>query len=322
MTPRSAPSAAIRLTPAGGRLKRLLRLALACPMIALGCLPAHALVTGSFNIRYDNPKDVDNGNGWSQRAPIVASLIRFHRFEVLGIQEALRNQVDDLHALLPAYACSGCGRDDGKDAGEFAAIFYRKDLFVLRDSGTFWLSPTPTVPSIGWDAKFKRICSWVKLESMKDRRTFYVFNTHFDHQGTIARLESAKLIVRSIRKIAGTQPVILTGDFNVDQTSESYHLLHDSGLFLDSYETAAERYALNGTPNGFKCGSFTEKRIDHVFHTNGFKPIRYGVLTDSYRSPSIDMTETVSTAFPSEVSFKSYESRIPSDHFPVLVEFE
>lgn len=310
------------LNLSGGRLKRLLNLIFICPVIALGCVPADAMVAGTFNIRYDNPKDVENGNGWTQRAPVVASLIRFHRFDVLGIQEAYRNQVDDLQSLLPAYAHSGCGRDDGKDAGEFAAIFYRKDLYALKDSGTFWLSPTPDVPSIGWDAKFKRVCTWVKLESVADRRTFFVFNTHFDHQGSIARLESARLIIHSVKKIAGGQAAVLTGDFNVDQTSESYQVLHDSGYFSDSFETAAERYALNGTPNGFKGSTFTEKRIDHVFHTRGFKAIRYGVLTDSYRTPSVDTTETGSSAFPSEVKFKNYEARIPSDHFPVLVEFQ
>jgi endonuclease/exonuclease/phosphatase family metal-dependent hydrolase len=267
---------------------------------------------------------VVNGNAWSQRAPVIASLIRFHKFDVLGVQEAYRSQLNDLQALMPAYAFSGRGRDDGREAGEHAAIFYRKDAFTLQAEGMFWLSETPEKPSIGWDAKFNRVCTWVKLEDHKTRKAFFVFNTHFDHQGSIARAESARLILKAVTKISGGQPAILTGDFNVNQTSESYKLIHDSGLLDDSYETTTERYALNGTPNGFNINSYSESRIDHIFHSHGFKPVRYGVLTDSYRTPPLpaDTTETGSVAFPSEVKFKNYEARTPSDHFPVLVEFE
>lgn len=284
--------------------------------------PAGAIIAGSFNIRWDNPKDAADGNGWSQRAPVIASLIRFHQFEIIGTQEGYRNQLNDLQTLLPNYAFSGVGRDDGKEAGEHAAIFYRKDLFELRDGGTFWLSPTPDVPSIGWDAKLNRICTWVKLENLSTHRAFFVFNTHFDHRGSVARAESARMILKAIQRIASNQPAILTGDFNVDQTSESYQIIHASELLDDSFETAAERYALNGTPNGFNVNSQTESRIDHIFHTRGFKVLRYGVLTDSYRTPVAGAKESGSDAFPGEVKFRTYQARTPSDHFPVLVELE
>jgi endonuclease/exonuclease/phosphatase family metal-dependent hydrolase len=230
--------------------------------------------------------------------------------------------VDDLQAQLPTFAHTGCGRDDGRDAGEYAAIFYRKDVYTLKEEGTFWLSSTPEVPSIGWDAKFNRICTWVKLESIKTRGTLFVFNTHFDHQGTVARQESARLILGKIKEIAGEHPSVLTGDFNVDQSSESYKLIHDSSLLSDAFETAEERYALNGTPCGFTVASYTDRRIDHVFHTRGFKSIRYGVLTDSYRSSAEGVAETASTAFRGEMKFRNYQPRTPSDHFPVLVELE
>lgn len=300
----------------------LTTLMLAVVLLLLGTQASQAVIVGTFNIRYDNPKDGENGNGWLQRAPVIASLIRFHRFDVLGIQEALHHQVEDLQSQLPAYTHTGCGRDDGHEAGEFAAIFYRKDVFALKDSGTFWLSPTPEVPSIGWDAKFNRICTWVKLESNKTHETLYVFNTHFDHQGTTARMESARLILAKIQEIAGGKPTVLTGDFNVDQTSESYRQIHDSQLLVDGFETAEEKYALNGTANGFKVSAFTDRRIDHVFHSRAFKVLRYGVLTDSYRSPSEDVAETGSVAFPREMKFRNYLPRTPSDHFPVLLELE
>ncbi|MES2438467.1 MAG: endonuclease/exonuclease/phosphatase family protein [Verrucomicrobiota bacterium] len=292
---------------------------------ALACLPpqtARALVAGSYNIRYDNPGDVEKGNSWPQRLPVIAGLIRFHEFDVLGTQEAFRNQLLDLQKLLPDYAYTGCGRDDGKDAGEHAAIFYRKDKFRLLDSGTFWLSQNPDKPGKGWDADLPRICTWAKLGNANGAGNLFVFNTHFDHRGVRARLESAKLIIARIKEIARDEPVVLTGDFNVDQTSESYKSLHDSGILADSFETAADRYALNGTANAFKPDSKTESRIDHVFHTRQLKPVRYGILTDTYRTPLPDSAETQSGNFPGEVKFRNFQVRLPSDHFPVLVEFE
>jgi len=291
-------------------------------MLLLTGLSSEATIVGTYNIRYDNAKDVQNGNGWPQRAPVIASLIRFHQFDVIGVQEACLNQLQDLQSLLPGYAYSGCGRDDGKDAGEHAAIFYKKSAFSLLKTGTFWLSETPARPSVGWDAKLNRICTWVKLENNATHKPMLVFNTHFDHQGVVAREESARLIIQSIKKIAGDLPAILTGDFNVDQTSEGYKIIHDSDLLDDSFETAAERFALNGTPNGFNISAHTTSRIDHVFHTRGFKVRRYGVLTDSYRCLVPETKETTSKAFPGEVKFRDYQARMPSDHFPVLIELE
>jgi endonuclease/exonuclease/phosphatase family metal-dependent hydrolase len=302
---------------------RLLIKIIAVPLLA--CLTigtAQALVVGTYNIRYDNKGDVENGNSWPQRLPIIAGLIRFHEFDILGTQEAYQNQLDDLQKLLPDFSHTGCGRDDGKDAGEHAAIFYRKDKFTLLDTGTFWLSETPGKPGKGWDADLPRICTWARLREIDGGEDLFVFNTHFDHRGVQARLESAKLILSRIKQIAGDAPAILTGDFNVDQTSESYKELHDSGILADSFETTADRYALNGTANAFRPESKTESRIDHVFHTRQFKPVRYGVLTDTYRTPLPDSEETQSGNFPGEVKFRKHEARLPSDHFPVLVEFE
>jgi endonuclease/exonuclease/phosphatase family metal-dependent hydrolase len=293
--------------------------------LALTFLPiqvTQALVAGSYNLRNDNKSDVENGNAWAQRLPVIAGLIRFHEFEVLGTQEALHHQLLGLQKLLPAYSFTGCGRDDGHEAGEHTAIFFRKDRFNLLESGTFWLSPTPEKPSKGWDAHLPRICTWAKLAKVDGSGNLFVFNTHFDHRGAQARLESAKLILAKVQEIARDAPIILTGDFNVDQTSDSYRLLHDSSLLADSFETATDRYALNGTANAFRADAKTESRIDHVFHSPQLKPVRYGVLTDSYRVPLPDAAETQSGNFPGEVKFRKFEARLPSDHFPVLVEFE
>lgn len=303
-------------------MRFIVRITLAALLALLPFQMTRALVAGSYNIRYDNPGDVEKGNSWPQRLPVIAGLIRFHEFDVLGTQEAFHHQLVDLQKLLPNHAYTGCGRDDGKEAGEHAAIFFRKDKFSLLECGTFWLSQTPDKPGKGWDADLPRICTWAKLRETGGGRVLFVFNTHFDHRGVQARLESAKLIVSRIKEVAKDEPVILTGDFNVDQTSESYRSLHDSGILADSYETAADRYALNGTANAFKPEVKTESRIDHVFHTRQLKPVRYGVLTDTYRTPVADSQETQSGNFPGEVKFRNFQVRMPSDHFPVLVEFE
>ena len=164
----------------------------------------------TYNIRYDNPADsLDN---WAYRKDFVASMIRYHDPDIVGIQEGLMHQVDTLAALLPEYRWSGKGRDDGLNAGKFAAIFYRSDRYKLLAENTFWLSPTPDTPSKGWDAALNRIATWVKLKDLRSDRTLFVFNTHFDHQGITAREESARLLIREIRRIAGKEPVIVTGE--------------------------------------------------------------------------------------------------------------
>ena len=185
-------------------MKRTFITALLLIALSLSAL-AQQFIICTFNIRYDNPNDT--GNLWIDRAPIVANLIRFHEFDVLGLQEALKNQVDDLSKALPEYAAYGIGRDDGRDGGEHSTIFYKKDRFKLIKSGDFWFSETPDKPGKGWDATCcNRICTWVYLEDLKTKKQFYTFNVHFDHQGVMARKESSKLILQKIKQIAGDQP--------------------------------------------------------------------------------------------------------------------
>src|SRR5438093_2847697 len=168
-----------------------------------------SLIVASYNLRYDNPKD--SGNLWKDRAPVIASLVRFHQFDIMGTQEGLKNQLVDLLNALPEFAYYGVGRDDGQSKGEHSAIFYRKDKFQLKDSGSFWLSEHPEKPGFGWDAKLNRICSWVKLKPKSGKKEFYVFNVHYDHQGMVARRESSTLILEKIRQIAVSTPVLLPG---------------------------------------------------------------------------------------------------------------
>ncbi|MBC7757293.1 MAG: endonuclease/exonuclease/phosphatase family protein [Phormidesmis sp. FL-bin-119] len=252
---------------------------------------AQSFKVASFNIRYDNPRD--SGNLWVNRDPVVSSLIRYHDFDIFGVQEALKNQLNDIIAALPQYAIYGKGRDDGKDAGEHSSIYYKKDMFKLLKTGDFWLSATPDVPGKGWDATCcNRICSWVYFEDVKSRKKFYVFNVHFDHQGVEARKESGKLMVQKIKEIAGGEPVLLTGDFNGNRESEWYKTLANSGIVRDTYKEVKYPYENNSSSNGFRTPRGMGV-IDHIFISKQFTASRWGILTDTYFG------------------------KFPSDHFPV-----
>ena len=260
---------------------------------------AQKMIIGSYNLRYDNKNDSINGNGWQQRAPVIAALIRFHDFDIFGTQEGLLHQLNDINTALPQYDRYGRGRDDGIDKGEHSAIFYKKDKFKLLNKGDFWLSQTPDTPSLGWDAKCcNRICSWVYLQNKKTGKKFYFFNVHYDHQGVIARKESSKLILQRIKKIARKEPVIFTGDFNGSVSTEWYKSIANSGILKDTYDEVKYPYANNASFNGFGTTKESKDIIDHVFVTNNFKVLKWGLLTDTYNG------------------------KFPSDHFPVLVEIE
>ena len=246
----------------------------------------------TYNLRYDNRGD--SGNLWVNRAPVQANLIRFHDFDIVGIQEGLINQLQDLSKALPQYKRYGIGRDDGKEAGEHSAIYYKKDKFKLLNSGDFWLSQTPDNPGKGWDATCcNRICSWVQLQDIASKKKFYFFNVHFDHQGVIARIESAKLMIEKIKSIAGNNPAVFTGDLNGGRNSDCYKYIANAGIIKDSHEIAAFPYENNASFNSFRTPRGMEV-IDHIFVTKQFKVKKWGILTDTY--------------------FGKY----PSDHFPVM----
>lgn len=255
---------------------------------------AQTFKVASYNLRFDNKNDI--GNLWADRLPFVASLVRYHDFDIFGTQEALPHQLEDVLKALPQYARYGKGRDDGSDKGEHSAVFYKKDKFLLLQSGDFWLSETPDQPGLGWDATCcNRICSWVYLQDKKSKKKFYFFNVHFDHQGQIARRESSKLILEKIKAFTKGAPVVLTGDFNADRNSEPYQIIAGSGLLRDSYKEVPYPYANNGSFNGFNQQFKSRDIIDHVFISRHWKAGKWGVLTDTYFG------------------------KFPSDHFPVEV---
>ena len=275
------------------------------------------LNVATFNLRMDTEKD--GVNAWPNRKEMVKGLIRFHDFDIFGTQECFLHQLQDLKAALPGYDYIGVGRDDGKEKGEHSAIFYRTDKFDVIEKGDFWLSETPDVPSKGWDAVLPRVCSWGHFKCKDTGFEFLFFNLHMDHIGKKARVESAFLVQEKMKELGANLPAILTGDFNVDQTHRSYLALTESGILRDAFEVADLRYATNGTFNGFDSDNYTESRIDHVFVTPTFHILKYGVLTDSYRRMKEGNQKASVKDCPEEISIRSYESRIPSDHFPVMV---
>jgi endonuclease/exonuclease/phosphatase family metal-dependent hydrolase len=254
----------------------------------------HNLAT--FNIRWANPGD--EGNLWKDRMPHVASLIQFHQVGLFGIQEGLYNQITDLTTSL-GYSYLGVGRDDGSEKGEYAAILFDPIKYKLLDQGTFWLSPTPEIPSKGWDAALNRVCSWGKFED-KEGAKFYVFNIHYDHIGQQAREESSKLVVSQIEKFnTENLPVILMGDFNVTPDNPAYSTIVTKDGWQDSrLISQIPSYGPAGTFSGFDWDRMPDGIIDHIFVKGNLSVIRHGILTDNYG--------------------KKY----PSDHFPVLVEIE
>ena len=270
-------------------------------LVALFALSASAqeLNVGSFNIRngkplkegQERPKkgDYSKYNGWDDRKQYVYDMINLEAFDVFGAQEVRKPQLDDMMANLPDYEYIGVGRDHGDDRGEFCPVFYRKDAVEKLDGGTFWLSPTPEVPSKGWDAKYNRICSWGLFKHKATGKKFYFLNVHFDHRGVQARLEASKQIVNYVKTVCKGTPVIISGDYNVTQNSDSYKVLATSKVVKDSYDAAKVRFAPTGTFNGFNSRRYTNQRIDHLFVSKKLKVSRWGVLTyHYYRTPTAE----------------------------------
>lgn len=155
---------------------------------------AQSFSAATYNVRQLNAGDDARGDGWERRLPVIASLIRYHDFDIFGAQEVFHSQLLDLLAALPGYDYTGVGRDDGAEAGEYAAVFYKKDRFQLLDSGHFWLSEEPSRPSKGWDAKYVRICCWGRFLDRESGERFWFFTLHTDHKGRRAQVESCRLV--------------------------------------------------------------------------------------------------------------------------------
>ncbi|HEY5823923.1 MAG TPA: endonuclease/exonuclease/phosphatase family protein [Cyclobacteriaceae bacterium] len=252
---------------------------------------AQSVKVMTYNIRLDHVSD--GVNQWPNRKTKVFDLIRKYNPDIFGVQEALPNQMEDLAQNLPAYSYIGVGRDDGKNKGEFSALFYKKDSYKLIDQNTFWLSETPTIPgSKSWDAAITRVATWGKFVDLKTSNQFVVVNTHFDHIGKEARKNSAELLLKQATQISGVLPLIITGDFNCTREEPPYTVILNANHKLSD---PAPKPA-PGTFCGFEVNAIECRAIDYIFHSPHWKAKEYKVITDR--------------------DGKYY----PSDHLPVMVE--
>ena len=250
----------------------------------------------SYNISYANPDAKENI--WDNRRDGVAQAILDQKIDIAGLQEVLIQQPNDLESRLEEYSCIGVARDDGKQKGEFAPLFFHKKRFKLLDSGNFWLSENPdSVGSRGWDAACVRIVTWAKLRDQKSRKTFFAFNTHFDHAGDTARIESARLLRQKISEIANDHPVVLTGDFNCRKGSAYQILIKTSEeINLKDSRYSCEKEAI-GPNYSFVGSEFIGQPgnlIDHIFVSKDIRVIH------------------------SEIVENCKNGKCPSDHLPVL----
>lgn len=272
-------------------------------MFAVGC--AHVPAPGgpidtkigamTFNIRLDTASD--GQNAWPERQELVRDLIRHEAPAILGLQEVLLHQKRYLEEVLPEYTFIGVGRDDGAAVGEFSPLAWRSDLFDHIESGTFWLSPTPDVPGKGWDAAYPRIATWAILLRRDGGGKLRVLNTHFDHVGTFARANSARLISDWVETGTGADlPTIVLGDFNADPGSEAYTIL-TGGTLTDSRKISeTDPYGPPGTFTGFDITQGSTSPIDHILVSPDVRVVSHAVVT------------------------QHWAGRLPSDHYPVVVQ--
>ena len=251
----------------------------------------------SFNIRNGRARDGDNA--WNLRKEFVCDVISESKADIIGLQEAFRFQLDEIGQRLPEFGELGEGRD-GNQQGEYSAILYRKKRFTAEESGTFWLSDTPAVKSRSWGNRYLRICTWARLNEIATNRSFYVYNTHFDHQSQNARLKSSQLIAKRIHEREHANPFVLTGDFNADEDNPVILYLKGKGdaethsplKLVDTFRQMHPNEKMVGTGGGFE-GRRDGKKIDYVFVEPGTE-IRHAAIVRTQR-----------------------EGRYPSDHSPV-----
>jgi endonuclease/exonuclease/phosphatase family metal-dependent hydrolase len=258
-------------------------------------LPGLRLMT--YNIRLDLASD--GANRWANRSHWVAAQVLWLRPDLFGMQEVLPNQKADLAAELPQYRLFGGGRDDGKEKGEASPIGFDARRFDLLEGGMFWLSPTPAIPSKGWDAAYPRIATWVRLRIRGTRQAVLAVNTHWDHIGVVARQQSAAQMLRWVEANSRRcEKVMVFGDFNSEIDSEQMQVMTKGPLALRDARAASKTSPFGpvGTFNQFEPFPRESRAIDHVLVGSEIDVERYAVFA------------------------QAIDGRVPSDHFPVLVD--
>ena len=253
------------------------------------------LTVMSFNIRYGTANDGENR--WALRKEFLIDVMKEQNADLVGLQEALADQIDEIVAAIPAYGVIGVGRNDAARKGEYAAILFRRDRFQVSDAGTFWFSDTPNVvASTSWGNRITRICTWARLVD-RDGRGFWLYNVHLDHESQPSRERSAQLLRQRIdARATPNEPVIVTGDFNAGEKNAAVVTMTAGGSFVDTFRVAHPTEQTVGTFTGFDVAKTTGEKIDYVFAPAGTAVLR---------------AEIVRTA---------RAGRLPSDHFPVVAQ--
>lgn len=266
---------------------------LCCP----GFTHAQALDVMTYNIRCGSCEPPEHTNYWKKRKYLVAHLIKIHNPDIIGLQEAEIPQVEDLVEMLDDYSWVGVGREDGKEKGETTAILFRHNRFSLQGQQHLWLSQTPQQVSRGWDASYRRTLSIAKLGDAATKQSLFVFNSHFDNNGELARQESAKLLLAEVAKMEAQGAIVVTGDFNFNAGAKGYDIitqtLADAGKISTTPATGG-----NKTFNDFGANTEENNKIDFVFVKKDAKVLTHKVDTTTYNG------------------------LYPSDHYPVIVRLD
>ncbi|MBN2479458.1 MAG: endonuclease/exonuclease/phosphatase family protein [Parachlamydiales bacterium] len=259
----------------------------------------------SYNIHLKDcecAEETDEQCLWSYRKNRVASIIRFHHMDLIGLQEATKDQIMDLINILPEYDWVGVGLNDGKDKGPIDAILYSNERFELLESSYFYLSPTPSIISKGWKAKFIRGVTWAKFKDLNTNQVFFIFNTHFDYHSKLARNKSAQLLREKINEIALNYPFIITGDFNLFPTlggHETYKILTRDNMLVDAhFKSSFPHHGPTGSWSGFKEAGQPGIKPDYIFVNKKANVLSHGILADTF------------------------DGNFPSDHLPVVSEID
>jgi len=255
---------------------------------------ADSLNVMSFNIRYGTARDGDNA--WELRRSALIEAIEAFRPDVLGVQEALHFQLDELVVAMPRYQRIGMGRTDGVEAGEYAAILIDRSRLEVLEESTFWFSDTPSVPgSTSWGNDITRICTWARLRDRASGRSFYAYNVHWDHRSQPSRERSGALLLQTIiGRGFSEDPVLVTGDFNAGETNPAFRQLLESpeALLVDTFRLIHPMVGEVGTFNGFE-GTTSGEKIDAVLASGGWEVVA------------------------AQIDRAARQGRYPSDHFPV-----
>ncbi|MCX7876581.1 MAG: endonuclease/exonuclease/phosphatase family protein [Melioribacteraceae bacterium] len=244
----------------------------------------------SFNIRYGTANDGENS--WEFRKKFVFEIIKKYNPDLIGLQEALKFQIDEILIALPEYKFVGNGRDDGKEGGEYSCILYKKKRFAIDSTETFWFSETPDIPgSKHWGNNYTRISTWAKISDRLNKKKYYFFNLHLDHESQPSREKSTELLIKKISGLTEKLPVIISGDFNCGESNAAIKTILRFG-FKDTYRLVISSSDNEGTFNDFK-GITNGERIDYIFTTNDFRTIEAKIIRDSFNN------------------------KFPSDHFPI-----